>query len=342
MTWSNDDRRMDARAHGDVTFTDDLRDVQTLSDGGNLTIREWSGIIAHSVEIKSTGGQITRTYYVGGTERPWSDEARTFLAVEIAHLVRRSGFGAEGRVKSILQKKGIGGVLEEVDRLEGDYVRRVYLQTLIANVPFDHTTILPVLQRISTQMKSDYDRRVLLTAIAAKTPLDDRMAAAFLPVVSSMHSDYDRREVLGAVLARRPLSPAVSQATLQAASEMHSAYDKREVLTSMMAGGPTLSAAEKQTLLASVASIRSDYDSREILVKFVQTFGVDASTGGPFLAAVDAMNSDYDRAETLTALIKKQPLDAGLRQQIVASAERIRSSYDRDRVLAALGRSERR
>jgi hypothetical protein len=39
MTWSNNGQRMEARIHGDVTFTDDLSDVQTLSSGGYLSAR---------------------------------------------------------------------------------------------------------------------------------------------------------------------------------------------------------------------------------------------------------------------------------------------------------------
>lgn len=376
MTWSRDGQRTEVKAHGEMTVSDDLADIQALSNGGYITIRDWSTAAARAVEIKSSGGTLTRTYYVGGVERPWNDDARAFLAAEIKHLVRRTGFGAEGRVKSILQKKGVSGVLDEVDLVEGDYVRRVYLELLLANAPFDHTTILPVLQRIKDRMSSDYDRRVLLTAIAAKTPLDDKMAAVYLPVVTSMRSDYDRRLVLSTVLARRPLSPGVAHAALEAAGSMHSAYDKREVLTSMMTSGPSLTAEEKGTLLTSVASVHSDYDSREVLVKFVQIYGVDDATRQPFFAAVDTirsaydrrmvltelakkrdipsavlgsafesvahMPSDYDRAEVLMAYVKTQMMDAKLREAFMSAADSIRSSSDQDRVLAALARAERR
>jgi beta-lactamase regulating signal transducer with metallopeptidase domain len=376
ITWSNNGQRVDVKAHGEMTVADDLKDIETLSDGGYVTIRDWTGLLPRTVELKSTGGKITRTYFIGGVERPWNDEARAFLATEVAQLVHRTGFGAEGRVKSILQKKGVSGVLDEVDRAEGDYVRRLYLQLLLENAPFDHTTILPVLQRIKDKMASDYDRRVLLTQIATKTPLDDKMAAAYLPVVASMRSDYDRREVLNAVLARRPLSPGVAHAALEAAGSMHSAYDKREVLARMLTGAPPLTADEKSMLLGSVTSIHSDYDCREVLVKFVQTYGVDDTTRQPFLAAVDSiggaydrrmvltelakrrdlphgvlqgafdavsrMRSDYDRAEVLMAFLRSQQIDASLRQAFMSAADSIHSSSDQDRVLAALARSERR
>ena len=79
-------------------------------------------------------------------------------------LVRRSGLGAEARVKSIFEKKGVNGVLEEIDLLGGDYARRLYFVALV-----DLRTVR--LQRrqasagaVAQRMTSDYDRRQVLRA----------------------------------------------------------------------------------------------------------------------------------------------------------------------------------
>ena len=132
--------------HGDITFTDDLTDVLKLDDGGYLTIRNWSSIVPHTIEIKSAGGTITHAYFVGGLSRPWGDEARRHLATDLPRLVRRSGIGAAPRAQSILQKKGVPGVLEEIDKLEGDYARSVF-QALVKQAPLDAASVLPVLSR---------------------------------------------------------------------------------------------------------------------------------------------------------------------------------------------------
>ena len=70
MQWSSNGQRMDVRLHGAVTFTDDLTDVLTLDDGGSLTIRDWSSLVPHTIEITSIGGTLTHAYFVGGSRAP--------------------------------------------------------------------------------------------------------------------------------------------------------------------------------------------------------------------------------------------------------------------------------
>jgi len=341
MTWSSNGDRLEAHGHGDVVFADDLHDVESMSDGASLTMRSWSGVIPHTIEVTSRGGRITRTYYVAGRERPWDDQARALLARDVTILVRHSGFGAAARVNAIMQKKGVAGVLEEVDQLDNDYVRRVYLEALLGGAPFNETTILPVLQRINDAMTSDYDRRVLLTSIAAKIPLTVRMTTSYLPAIAKMHSDYDRRQVLHAVLSRRPLAEGVAAAALRAVGTMQSSYDKREVLTQMMSDGPPLTADEKKTLLDAVAAIGTDYDRRVVLLEFLKHYRIDAADRDAFFGAARSITSDYDRAEVLMTVLKSQTIDASMRPAFMAAATGIRSAYDQDRVLAALARAER-
>ena len=123
--------------------------------------------------------------------------------------------------------------------------------------------------------------------------------------------------------------------------------------------------------------IQSDYDRGQVLVAYVQKFGVEPAAVDPFFKAVGAiqsayerrrvltevarkapptaevqraafgviatMGSDHDRAETLLVFLgTQQSMDSATRQAFVAAAERIRSSHDQNRVLAALVRAERR
>jgi hypothetical protein len=306
MTWSSNGKRMDVKMHGAVTFTDDLTDVQTMSDGAFLTIRDWSNVIPHTVEITSSGGRVSHAYFVGGLSRPWDDEARRWLAAEVPLLVRRAGIGAESRTKSILEKKGVSGVLEEVRLLEGDYVRRLYLQALVNNARLDATTVLPVLRVVSERMTSDYDRAEILKLIATRVTLDEGSARVYVEALTSMKSDYDRRRALSAVLATRPLAPGVADLAMSATSNMH-----------------------------------SDYDRRVVLAAFTKAYTVDQTTRDAYFAAVKSMHSDYDRAEVLLALANARGVDASLRPAFVAAAESIKSTYDQNRVLAALVRAER-
>jgi hypothetical protein len=373
MSWSDGHSRLDVTLNGTVTFADDLSDVETLSDGGSLTIRDWSSVVPHTIEIKSSAGTLTRKYYVAGLERPWTDDARQRLASHITTLVRNSGLGAESRVKSIFDKKGVAGVLDEVDLLGGDYARRRYLTVLLDTAHLDAGGVLPVLRRVAENMKSDYDRRQVLEHVARRVTLDQRAASAYVQVLASMRSDYDRRQSLTTLFAASG-QIADAGALFTAIDSMRSSYDKRQVLAELL-GRASLGVDMKQAILRAAAGIQSDYDRGQVLLAYVQNFGVEPAVVTPFFTAVNAtrsayerrrilmavakkipvtrevqqaafesiatMPSDYDRAEALLAFLGAQPLDASARQAFVAAAEKIRSSHDQNRVLAALVRAER-
>ncbi len=372
MQWSDDSHRFDVRLHGNVTFTDDLTDVQSMSDGGVLTLRDWTTLVPHTVEITSSNGVLTHTYFVAGLKRPWDEEAKRFLATQLPLVVRRSGIGAESRVKSIFQRRGINGVFEEIDLLGGDYARRLYLVALVDIAGFNATSVQPLLQRTGALMKSDYDRRLVLEHVAANVPLDRAAAASYVKAMASMKSDYDQRQALSA-LTEHHRDVADGDILLPALAHIKSSYDKRMVLEQALKPGQ-LSAASRRTVLEAVPGIQSDYDRRQVLTVYVDRFGVEAAEREPFFVAVRAIKSNYDRREVLTSLAKKGSaahevqdavygavaemtsdydraevllafapgVDAGTRQAFVSAAERIKSSHDQNRVLAALVKAERR
>ena len=337
MSWSDGSTRIDVTLNGDVTFNDDLTDVRTMSDDGRLTIRNWIGIVPHTIEdpIVRRNADATRCY-VAGIERPWSDEARRELAEQIVLLVRRSGIGAESRVRSIYEKKGVGGVLDEIELLGGDYARRRYFVALIDTAHPDASSVLPVLLRLGSTMHSDYDRGQVLLKIASDVKLDQRAAQSSVQVLSKTSSDYERRRALTALLAIRPAVPGVADIALRsvadmppttiaarcctalasggaieqadvllgAVGKMSSAYEKRRVLTELIARG-SLNTEMKKGVLVTAAGVQSDYDRAQILLTYVKAFGVEASVRDEFFAAVKRLTSDFERRRVLTEVAAK-------------------------------------
>jgi len=366
MSWRDGSTRLDVTLNGSVTFTDDLSDVQTLSDGGRLTIRDWSGLVPHTFEIRSSGGRLTRTYYVAGIERPWTDEARQLLAEQIVALVRHSGLGAESRVRSIFEKKGVSGVLDEIELLTGDYARRRYFVALVDTARLDATSVLPVLLRISTTMNSDYDRGQILQHIAANVKLDQRAAQAYVQALSRTRSDYERRRALTALLAIRPVVPGVPDIALRSVADMRSDYDRSEVLRTALSSGTieqadvllaavgrmsssyekrrvlseliargSLNGEMKKGLLITAAGIQSDYDRAQVLSAYVHAFGVEPSVRQEFFAAVKRLTSDYERRRVLTELAAKGGVTRDVQESAFDTVQTMRSDYDRAEILLA-------
>ena len=374
MQFNDNGTRFDVTLHGTITFTDDLTDVLTLSDGGVFTFRDWSGVVPRTVEVRSAGGTLTHAYFVAGLSGPWDDEARRFLATQLPVLVRRSGLGADARVKSIFEKKGVNGVLEEIDLLGGDYARRLYFIALVDAARLDASSVQPLLKRLGQRMTSDYDRRQVLAHVASHVTLDQKGTSAYVQAMATMQSDYDQRQALSALLKRNGAA-VDGDALLQALSRMKSSYDKRVVLAEVLSRG-SLSVEAKKSVLVAVGGMQSDYDRGQVLTAYVRSFGVEPAVREPFFAAVRSitsdyerrrvltdvakkgsvqpgvqqsafevvslMSSDYDRAEVLLAFVGGQGIDASSRPAFVSAAERLKSSYDQNRVLAALVRAERK
>ena len=177
MSWSDGRSRLDVTLHGSSRSPGSLSDVATLSDGGWLKIRDRGALVPHTVEVHASKGRLSREYYVGGLTRPWGPEAQQLLASKIVLLVRQFG-SRRGARQTILEKKGVNGVMEEIGLLTGDYARRLYSVALIDAAKLDARTVVPILQQVGDRMSSDYDRRLVLERAAARVSFDEPATTA--------------------------------------------------------------------------------------------------------------------------------------------------------------------
>ena len=122
---------------GTVLFTDDLRDVKSVSDGGSLTVQTRRLLSSRRLEISASGGSVKRKYYVNDSEQPWTEESARWFADQLPFLVRRSGVSADERVRQIAEVKGVKAVLDEIKLLYTDSVRGRYFRALFETTRLD-------------------------------------------------------------------------------------------------------------------------------------------------------------------------------------------------------------
>ena len=147
-------------------------------------------------------------------------------------------------MQTIFEKKGVNGVLEEIDLLGGDYARRLYFVALVDRARFDSNGVKPVLARIGERMTSDYDRRQVLQHIASRVTLDESGAAAYIQAMATMKSDYDQRQALEALMQSG--ASVDGDAIAGAVDHMKSSYDKRMVLVEVIGRGSLSRRVEAQ------------------------------------------------------------------------------------------------
>jgi beta-lactamase regulating signal transducer with metallopeptidase domain len=360
---------IELEAEGKFRFNADYTDLSAIDAGGSVVVKRREGDHERRVEMRPGPEGVAHRSFVDDTERPYDADARAWLAATLTDLLRRTGYAGEARSRWILETRGQDALLEEITRISGDYARRIYYQTLVAEGRLDAATVARVVNDAGREISSDYDLAELLVLVATRYPLSEPARTAFVTAADHIESDYDRHRVLAVVLAgkslpdelatavlgaaghidsdydlaevlivliqKHPVTAAMSPAFFQAVGGIESAYDRRRVLATLLAQHETPPALVAAAL-ASADQISSDYDRAELLVQVAEGPGVDEQSRDPFFTTLAGIDSDYDHARVLTALTEHPGLAEPVAAAIIASARDIGSAYDCANVLVAV------
>src|SRR5258708_16401027 len=166
--WTEGSRRLEVSGRGTVEFTDDDRDVKSLSPDGYFRIEEnylllFSG---RRYEVTADGtGRLTRTYFDHDRAKPLDSQGQAWLMGIMPEVIRKTGLGAVPRLQRILKQGGPSAVLSEISRIRDDEPKRIYLQELInrGNLNPDQLSSAMLQAR---KIGSDEEKAGLLEAVA--------------------------------------------------------------------------------------------------------------------------------------------------------------------------------
>ena len=334
MRWSNGLRSIEARGFGEMTFTSDLTDVAGMTPGSYLILRDWSGILARTIEIREERGAITRRYYVGGFARAWNDGVQSELSGRLRSLVRRSGFGARARTEQLLATKGVEGVLEEIGLLETDYARRLYFRELVRTQgTFDSKMLIRLLTQAGRRIASDYYLSETLREVAPLIGGDQAAAEAYVDAVGTLRSDYEHRRALVALLTSGTTTAIVADLAMQSTSTMRSDYERAETMRVALRATRI---EDGDAMFTALEAMRSDYEKRRVLSAVLDDRPMSPGASHGFLQAAATIDSDFECSTVLRSFIKSQGVDPATRDAFFAALRTIRSSFERKQVLTTL------
>ena len=336
ISLSDDSHKFKARVEGKIAFNDDETDVTGIGGAGTATFEETAGGVTRRLELADHGGTLERRYFVDRSERPLDAAAREWTAHVVLQLVR-SGIGAEQRVKRLHARGGAKLVLDEIAQLPSDYVRGIYLRTLM-DLGKLTAPELDRAVRLAGDLGSDYERRQALTAVFDKQALDAAEQVTFLRQALRFDSDYERAELLVGVVPRLADTAAVRQAWLDAALKVGSDYERRRTLQKMLDHGG-LDAAQVAAVIDASNTMTSDYEHRELLVAASRQLHDPDAIAVSYARSTQKIASDYERREALTALLRSGRIGSTGANAVLDSAAQIRSSYDCKELLVALARA---
>lgn len=272
--WSDDGWRRRVEIHGKAEFLEDYSDVGNLSEGGLLRIEEDHNGEFRRLEVRhDESGQLVRRYSVNGESRNLDDNGRKWVAGLLLMAVRQGAIDTERRVKTILRKHGVEGVLKEIASVTGDHARRTYFLALLKNENLSRADRQRALEATRTQIVSDHEKANLLKQSADMFLGDSSLSNAFFQTVATIDSDYEQRRTLSALLKKDRLSDAVLA-----------------------------------QMLESLTAISSDHEKATFLLEASSLYTGETRLRNAFLKVVETIKSDHERGRVLNAMLKNKQI----------------------------------
>jgi hypothetical protein len=357
------------KTSGNVEFTENDRDVKSLSPGGSLTIEERQGLTWRRLSFTARDGVVERAFSINGVSYPFAPEGRKWAEDILPRVARESGIGAPARVEWILKKGGPDAVLAEISRIDSASAKRIYSEELIGHT-HDPELFRRVVRQAMHEIESDGERRLLLSGLVrrgdARGPLltdlllaaarlhsggekaqflieasrvyaeDESTRSAYFKVVNSIESDGERRRVLAALL-KRPLVKQELVRVFDAAAKFDSDGEKARLLAEG-AGEIPADAEVRRAWFRAVDTINSDGEHRQALLALLKRNGRDREALVAIIRSAGKIASDGEKANILARVAGDCPDDDRVLSTLLDAAQTLRSDGEYQRVIAPLVR----
>jgi beta-lactamase regulating signal transducer with metallopeptidase domain len=322
------------KVNGTIEFTDDDRDIKTLSPNGDFRLEEGRWFSSRAYEVKAdSAGNLTRTYTVGWNKKPLDDEARAWLGRVLPQIIRDSGIGAGPRIARILRQGGPQAVITEIGLIHSDGSRRVYLELL-----FSQTTLNPSQLKDAAKLirgiSSDGDKAHVIMTVGTKY-FTDELRPYIFEATQSISSDGDKRRVLSDFVSKDGGSGDTLVSVAKAAKHISSDGDKAEVLIEV-ADSYRATEELRAAYFQAVNSISSDGDHARVLLKLLGKNGDDSETLVRLLRSAEKISSDGDKARVLEEAASHYRDEEPVRKAFFDAANSISSDGDHQQVLVTL------
>lgn len=325
---SDGNMRREFSMRGDISFTDDEQDIQSMTPGSRILISREDGWIRRSVEVEGDdNGQAVRHYFVGGVAQPYGSEAKRFVAKELPNWLKQQGHNLTRRLERWVHVGGIDGALREIEDVPNGGVKNEYLRELYRGSTFDGTQLRQWLRQVE-RLESDEGRAALVETAAVQARLLG-FEPILIDVVQKMHSDDMRMRTLRYLLP--DLQDGSLPRWLRAAGALHNDDAKRELLVAMASETRRDLTAQ---FFETARTMHSDDGMKEVLHAAIVHHGAEQITQQETIAQANRLHSDHYKSEVAVELLEQQrKLDDATLAEMRKLATRLHNNQERDALL---------
>jgi len=328
---NNGKDKLEISYYGEIKFTDDETAIQSISKNGYLDYKKNDAGLRMTHNEK---GEIKCVMFMDGHKvNPASPEGKKLIAAAIKDMIS-VGFDAQGRIDRLVKKGGLRAVLNEVDRIEGDFVKSIYLKYLISSDSIHLNEVFEITKKITAQLGSDFEKAKLLQKFSATQMKDSMISEAYFEAVRSIGSDFEKTNTLKNRI-RQPLNNEQFDAALNVSNTIGSDFEKANLLKELIAQG-IYEGESFRNLLSAVDHIGSDFEKANVLKQLI---GKDIKTEEQWIGLINGtaqVSSDFERGNVLLQIADKMPKSEELKTYYLNVAKTIHSEFDQERVAKAV------
>ena len=331
ISWSDDGEKVSLKWEGDFQLTDDETSFIPEDEDSFLRLKTKKDGVRRSIKFKVEDGKRVHTYAVDGKKTELDDEGRRWLKASIQRLIK-SGFAAEQRVKRILTKSKVKGVLKETARFESDFVKRVYLSELMDQATLKDKEINQVIDIIA-KFNSDFEKRLALSFMLEEENVSDKALPKVLKVAKGLDSDFEKRLLVSQYVSEMKLTDKTTDLVIDIAESIDSDFELRLLLTSSLLDTKLSDKNVQRILDLAIKNIDSDFEKRLLLSSFADEYDRSDAVVAKVLKAAETIDSNFERRLLLSTIVDQATLNEKNWLTAIAIADAIDSDFEKGQVL---------
>ena len=310
---------------GEITTSDDDKDIVAISEGGFIEIKKSRFGKKRKITIEAEGDRLVKKYYIGRKEVSWNPDGKNWLAEILPDLVRRTGIAAKSRVDRFYNKGGVKAVVNEVDDLKSDYVKAIYVKLLLKKDLNDNELVLAI--DAVDDIDSDYYKASIVSSIIKDNSVNDKQVSSLLQITKSIDSDYYKAQILSYLMKNRDMNSNNVGLVLSLSRDIDSDYYSAVVLSKALKLD-NLSNDNYDKFLSSISNIDSDYYTAEVINKSLLSDVNDENLTKLIDIIEDNVDSDHYATVIYKTLSKAEDLnDAQVTKILNGIGETVGSDY---------------
>lgn len=312
---------------GDFELSDNDEDIISVSRGGYFEITRAAFGSKRRVIIESDSrGNLTKEYFVGRERVEYEPEGREWLAEVLPDIVRSTTIGAESRVNRFYREDGAQGVMDEVERLDSDYLKSHYIRILMDKDGLSTNDLVTVIEGAAREVNSDHYLTEILKDNERVFFAEAATSKAFIEASEEVNSDHYRSQILKRVLTRTDVQGELLEAVLRSAQEINSDHYLTEVLRETLEERD-LSDELISKVIATASEINSDHYQSQLFREALELDQISEDSYWEILRAAGDINSDHYKTELFKDLLERDLDDKTLSKMIDEIEEDINSDH---------------